>query len=59
MDGILHFHTIEEMEDLINTLTPELYDAKLEAVEDNYLRGKKYHNAIDRVADEVRAFISK
>ena len=59
MDGILHFHTIEEMEDLINTLIPELYDAKLEAVEDNYLRGKKYHNAIDRVADEVRAFISK
>ena len=32
MDGVLHFHTIEEMEELINSLTPELYDAKLEAV---------------------------
>jgi len=40
-------------------LTPDLYDAKLEAVEDNYQRGKKYHNATDRVAEEVRKFISK
>ena len=36
-----------------------VYDAKMDAVEDNYIRGKKYHHATDRVADEVRAFISK
>ena len=59
MDGILHFHTIEEMEEMINTLTADLYDAKIEAVEDNYLRGKEYHNATDRVATRVRNFISK
>ena len=59
MDGVLHFHTIEEMETLVNSLTPEMYDAKMEAVEDNYQRGKKYHNATDRVAEEVRKFISK
>ena len=47
------------MEELIKTLTPELYYSKLEAVEDNYQRGKKYHNATDRVAEEVRKFISK
>ena len=47
------------METIINSLPPEMYDAKMDAVEDNYIRGKKYHHATDRVADEVRAFISK
>ena len=31
MDGILHFHTLEEFEEIVNSLTPEMYEEKKEA----------------------------
>lgn len=57
MDGILHFHTLEEFEEIVNSLTPEMYEEKKEAIEENYQLGKKYHRAVDRVAEEIRSFI--
>jgi hypothetical protein len=41
-DGIITFTTQEELDEILNTLTPELYQSKLESVRDNFERCSNY-----------------
>ena len=41
-DGMIIFNTAEELEDIFNTLTPELYNTKLSAIEDNLKRVEQF-----------------
>jgi len=45
--GILRFNSLPQLHDIIQNLTPELYDSKIEAVKDNLERAKKYQNHHD------------
>jgi hypothetical protein len=53
--GIIQFNTIEEFKDIMNTLTPDTYDAMLPYVEENYERSKIYwqKNVYQRIEDIV------
>ena len=41
--GIIQFNTIDELDNILNTLTPDQYDQMLPYVEENYERCKPYH----------------
>lgn len=41
-DGIISFNSLEELDDIMNSLNEELYLSKIEAVKDNFERAKKY-----------------
>ena len=41
-DGIIFFDTLDELGGILNNLTPELYEMKKEAIEDNYNRHFQY-----------------
>jgi hypothetical protein len=49
-EGIITFETVEELRDILPTLTKELYDSKLDAVKDNYDKVQKYKSTDDLVA---------
>lgn len=51
MDGILHFTEFNDVLDLMNTMTPELYYSKLAAIKDNFERAKQYVCTDDMLAD--------
>ena len=42
MNGIITFNTVKEFEELLPTLTKELYESKLEAIRNNFELSKKY-----------------
>ncbi len=46
-DGIIAFNTIEELDALLPTLTPELYQSKLAAIQENVERAKAYNTRFD------------
>jgi hypothetical protein len=46
-DGIVQFNTIEELDALLPTLTPELYRSKVEAVKENIEKAKAYNTRYD------------
>lgn len=48
-NGILSFNNIEELKDIINNLSEELYYSKIEYVNDNFERSKKYLIAEDYI----------
>jgi len=52
VDGILEFNNIEELYDILNKLTPELYDSKKSVIEENYKLSKQYLVADDILYDE-------
>jgi len=54
-DGIIKFNTVEELKTILTTLTPEDYDRRLEAAEDNLKRALPYHDYFKRVGVEIRA----
>jgi len=41
-DGIIYFNTIDELGDILDKLTPELYNEKIEAVEKNFNLVEEY-----------------
>lgn len=47
MDGIITFNNVEELGQIIDKLTPELYNSKLDAIKDNMERIEKYRVAED------------
>ena len=47
--GIISFNTIEELDALLPTLTPELYQSKIAAVQENVERAKAYNTRFDWV----------
>jgi hypothetical protein len=52
-DGIIKFNTLEELKTILNTLTPEDYNKRLEAAEDNLKRALPYHDYFKRVENEI------
>jgi hypothetical protein len=53
-DGIIQFETIEELGKILPTLTPELYQSKLEAVKENIERAKPYITRWDWLYNNMR-----
>lgn len=47
IDGMIVFNTIEELETILPTLTKELYDSKLPAIQENLKRSEQYRVAED------------
>ena len=52
-DGILHFNSDDDAIDIINSLTPELYNKKLKIVEENYKLAFKYKNYLSRISQQI------
>ena len=50
-DGMIIFNTIDELENILNNLTTEDYDNRLEAIQDNFERASKYLSTDDYIAD--------
>ena len=46
-DGIIQFNTEQELTDIINSLTPELYYSKYNSVLNNFVRAQNYINPED------------
>lgn len=51
IDGMILFNNIDELLRIIPTLNSELYNAKIEAIQDNYNRCKRYMLADDHIYD--------
>jgi len=56
LDGILVVNNIDEIINICNSLTPEYYESKINAIEDNYYRSMKYVSQteiLDRTLNEL------
>ena len=58
MDGILKFNSLEELGEILSSLTPEKYESMKDALEDNYQRflqveGDGFHPRFWRAIEEV------
>ena len=51
--GILRFHSIEELNTILNTITPALYDELSDVINENYTKSLEYLNFQERVKNEV------
>jgi hypothetical protein len=53
--GIIRFNTIEEFTDIVNNLTPAVYDEMLPYLQENHELGRKYweKNIYERIEDEI------
>ena len=49
MNGIITFKNIEELEIILSHLDSKKYDVRMDAIEDNYERAKKFHSDNDVV----------
>jgi hypothetical protein len=54
MEGIITFSSIEECQNIINNLTPELYNSKMGAIKNNFELAKKYVVADDILYDFIK-----
>jgi hypothetical protein len=54
--GILMFDTLEELEEIIDKFTPELYESMIDAVEENYQLVMKHYSVDDHIADALNSF---
>ena len=52
-EGIITFDTLEELKSIINTLTPELYNSKLQAVVENLNLVRKYYCQEDWLFENI------
>ena len=52
-EGIISFNTIEELQQILNTLTPELYESKFNAIQENLDIVKKYYCQEDWLFDNI------
>lgn len=53
-EGILQFETLEKLDTIMDSLTPELYQSKLAAVEENIELAKKYISHFNWIHDTYR-----
>tara|TARA_B100000941_G_scaffold288467_1_gene265422 strand:- start:1884 stop:2672 length:789 start_codon:yes stop_codon:yes gene_type:complete len=56
MDGIITFNTIDELENILSNLDANKYDVRLDAIQDNYERAKKFHSdndVVPRLTDRI------
>ena len=56
MDGIITFNTIDELENILTNLDEKKYDVRLDAIEDNYIKAKKFHSdndVVPRLTDRI------
>jgi len=49
MDGVITFNNEHEAIEIINNLTPEYYESKKEAIEENYLKAMEYADFVGRI----------
>ena len=56
-DGIIKFNTLDELKGILNKLTPEDYDNRLEAMENNFNSSLLFHNYFKRVEDEINTLL--
>lgn len=55
-EGILIFNTIEELENIMNSLTFELYETKMQHVKNNFEKSKKYLVADNILYDKLKEY---
>lgn len=53
-DGIISFNTLEELDAIIPTLTPELYQSKIAAVQENVELAKQYNTRFDWIYNNYK-----
>jgi FkbM family methyltransferase len=56
-EGIISFNTIEELQQILNTLTPELYESKFNAIQENLDIVKKYYCQEDWLFDNIFKYL--
>jgi hypothetical protein len=49
--GILKFNTLDELDDILSSLSYDLYDMKRKAIEENYYLALKHYSVDDHIAD--------
>lgn len=50
-DGIIFFDSIDQLSDILNRLTPDIYQSRLRAIEYNYEQAKKFKDPEDYIFD--------
>jgi len=58
-DGIIQFTNIAELEEIIKTLSPELYSSKIKAVEENLEISRRYITEYDYLYHTYKSFFDK
>lgn len=53
-DGIISFNTIDELDSILPTLTPELYNSKREAVQENIEKARAYNTRFDWIFNNYK-----
>lgn len=53
-DGFIEFTHLDELDEILPTLTPELYNSKLDAVKENVELSKKYMNIPDYIYENYK-----
>ena len=56
-EGILTFNNMDELNTVLNSITPEFYDEMKDVIEENYEKSKEYYNFHERVEREVNTLI--
>lgn len=57
-NGIITFNTIEDLKAILPTLTPELYNSKLESIKKNFETAKKYAITEDSLYEDIFSKLS-
>lgn len=55
--GIIKFNTLEELDLILNKLTPEYYEELSDVLEENYQKSKEYYDFHKRVEKEINNII--
>jgi hypothetical protein len=56
-EGILIFNTLEELMSIVATISPELYDSRLSAIEENYQAVLKHYSVDDHIAEAISKLV--
>lgn len=56
LDGIITFTTGEELADILNNLTPQMYKDRIQAVKANYEKALSYLEQDDNLYEEIKRF---
>lgn len=55
--GIIQFNNIDELDKILNNLTPDFYDSVYDILEENYEKSKQYYDFHKRVESEINNLI--
>lgn len=56
-DGMLIFNNIEELDNILNSLSTELYESKMDEIKDNFNKALVYSTIWGRLNDEINKYI--